>query len=170
MHLPMSRVKNIALGTFLVLALLSCMLPVTTVRAQNADTPSNELVPDNIPGTGTGNPLITCGNGTGTGGGAANECTFNDFIRLIQNIFNLVFALAGFVTAGLFMYAGFLMITAMGNPAQITQAKAIFRRVTIGFLILFMSFILVQQTLKYLNLSDEGRRVINRIIEVPTGR
>lgn len=166
----MNKAKNITLGAFVVLVLLFCAFPTQSLHAQVADTPSTELVPDNIPGTGTGNPLITCGNGTGAGSGATNECTFNDFIRLIQNIFNLVFALAGFITAGLFMYAGFLMITAMGNPAQITQAKAIFRRVTIGFLILFMSFILVQQTLKYLNLSDEGRRVINRIIEVPTGR
>ncbi len=165
----MNKVKNIAIATFAVLALFFCTLPVTTTHAE-PNTPANELAPENIPGTGEKNPLITCGNGVGTGRGATDECTFNDFIQLIQNIFNLVFALAGFITAGLFMYAGFLMITAVGNPAQITQAKAIFRRVTIGFLILFMSFILIQQTLKYLSLSDTGRKVINRIIEVPAGK
>ncbi len=165
----MNRVKHIALAAFVVLALSFCVLPVTTSHAE-PNTPSTELAPSNIPGTGEGNPLVTCGNGVGNGRGATDECTFNDFIQLIQNIFNLVFALAGFVTAGLFMYAGFLMITAAGNPAQITQAKAVFRRVIIGFLILFMSFILIQQTLKYLDLSETGRQVINRIIEVPAGR
>lgn len=162
----MNKIKHIALASFIVLALTLGILPMAHAEP---NTSSTELAPNNIPGTGERNPLVTCGNGTGTTAGTSDECTFNDLIRLIQNIFNLVFALAGFVTAGMFMYAGFLMVTAMGNPAQITQAKAIFRRVTVGFLVLFMSFILIQQTLKYLNLSATGRNVINRIIQVPTG-
>jgi small neutral amino acid transporter SnatA (MarC family) len=64
------------------------------------------------------------------------------------------------------MYAGFLMLTAVGNMSQITKAKAVFRRVIIGFLIMFMAFLLVQQLLKNLKLSPQAQGIIGRIIDL----
>ena len=144
------------------------LFPTSYVSAQRGQPPVTDLAPSNIPGTSDQNGLVKCGNSDDTGTRAqSGECTFNDFINLIQNIFNLVFAFAGFIAAGLFMYAGFLMLTAMGNAAQITQAKAVFRRVAVGFLVLFMSFIFIQQTLKYMSLSPKAKAIIERFIDIP---
>ena len=118
------------------------------------------LSASNIAGTSDTNALIKC-DGT-----IENPCGFTQFITLIQNGLNLVFAFAAFIAAAMFMYAGFLMLTAVGNMSQITKAKAVFRRVIIGFLIMFMAFLLVQQLLKNLKLSPQAQSVIGRIIDL----
>lgn len=113
------------------------------------------------PGTSESNYLVRCGNNDSA------ECGYADLVKLVQNILNLIFALTGFIAAAMFMYAGFLYLTAMGNISQIQKAHGIFRKVLIGFLILFMSFILVQQLLKNLNLSRPAQQAINGVVEVP---
>lgn len=92
-------------------------------------------------GTSEKNPLVPCG------GGGQKECTVGDGVNLIKSIVKLVFIFAGFIVAGMFMYAGFLLITSAGNPSQIQKAKDIFKRVVIGFLIMFLSYVLVKQLL-----------------------
>jgi ABC-type Na+ efflux pump permease subunit len=164
----MDRTKRILAISLMAFALLLCVPAIAGAQAGQLPVTKTDIVPNNIPGTNDKNGLVKCGNSDGPGNAGANrDCTFTDLINLIQNIFNLVFALAAFVAAGMFMYAGFLMITAMGDTNQITKAKAVFRRVVVGFLILFMSFLLIQQTLKYLSLSPEARKIIERFIDIP---
>ena len=91
-------------------------------------------------GTSENKPLVQCKNGV-------DNCNVEDAVNLIRSIIKLVFIFAGFIVAGMFMYAGFLLITAAGNPGQIQKAKDIFKRVVIGFLIMFISYVLVKQLL-----------------------
>lgn len=118
---------------------------------------SSKLDTPTGPGTSAKQPLITCGTD--------KECTVQDFFNLIQSVINLVFILAGFVVAGMFMYAGFLMITASGNTSQIQKAKTIFRRVVIGFLIMFASYLLVKNLLKHLELNDSVKSLFMNLIK-----
>ena len=150
----------------MVLAMLGGTTEVTFAQTTPPNSNTN-IVPDNLPGTSQSNSLIKCGNKPGVGAqGSSEACDFNDFIELVQNILKLVFAFSAFVATGMFMYAGFLMITAMGDVGQITKAKAVFRRVVIGFLIMFMAFILVQQTLSYLKLNQAAQDIIGRFIKL----
>lgn len=132
--------------------------------AQNIQTVDAQSTPirvdDNLSGSSKDKPLITCGNSN------PEECNLEQFIALVQSGLNLIFAVGAFIATGMFMYAGFLMITSSGNMSQISKAKTVFTRVIIGFLIMFVSFLLVQNLLKNLTLSETGRQVINQIINV----
>ena len=94
-------------------------------------------------GTSESSPLVSCGSGPSTD----DACGVGDFIKLIKDILNLLFMFAGFIVAAMFMYAGFLLITSAGNPGQIQKAKNIFKRVVIGFLIMFLSYVIIKNLL-----------------------
>ncbi len=149
----MNKIKKIIIASLLLLTFVS----TTATPLFAAD---NILKTPNIAGTSEQNSLIKCDGTT------ANPCGFTQLLTLIQNGLNLVFAFAAFIAAGMFMYAGFLLLTSMGNPAQISKAKAVFKRVVVGFLIMFLSFIVVQQLLKNLKLSPKAQEVIGRIINL----
>jgi hypothetical protein len=149
----MNNIKKIS-----IVFLLFCTLAFSSVIPVIAADVG--LSTSDIAGTSDTNALIKC-DGT-----VENPCGFTQFITLIQNGLNLVFAFAAFIAEAMFMYAGFLMLTAVGNMAQITKAKAVFRRVIIGILVMFMAFLLVQQLLKNLKLSPQAQSVIGRIIDL----
>lgn len=146
----MNKFKKIIIALLFV----SVMIP-TFVLAQSAP-----LRTQNLPGTSDTNALIKCGND------GQPSCGFTQLIELVQNGLNLVFAFGAFIAAAMFMYAGFLMLTAVGNMNQIAKAKSVFTRVIIGFLIMFVAFLLVQQLLKNLKLSTAAERVIGNIIDL----
>lgn len=148
----MNNIKNISISLGFVASFL--FVPIMVFAADNI------LQTQNIPGTSDTNALIKC-DGT-----VDSPCGFTQLIKLVQDGLNLIFAFAAFIAAAMFMYAGFLMLTAVGNMAQITKAKSIFRRVVIGFLIMFLSFLLVQELLKKLALSSQAQQVIQRIIDL----
>lgn len=127
--------------------------PDENVKGKN----SSELEQPTGPGTSAKQPLITCGTEA--------ECTVQDFFNLIQSVMNLIFMFAGFIVAGMFMYAGFLMITASGNTSQIQKAKTIFRRVIIGFLIMFASYLLVRNLLDKLELNNDVKSLFMNLIK-----
>ena len=143
----MNSIKKIIIVT---LILFSVVPVFVSAQANNLDS---------IPGTSEKNFLIKCD-------GAETECDFIQLVSLAQNGLKLVFALAAFIATGMFIYAGFLMITSAGNMSQITTARRIFTRTIVGFLIMFMAFLLVQNLLQNLKLSDKGGKVINRIIKL----
>jgi hypothetical protein len=125
----MNNIKKIS-----IISLFLLMLVPTFTFAQT------KLPEPDGAGTSENNPLVQCKNGV-------DNCSVQDGVNLIRSIIKLVFIFAGFIVAGMFMYAGFLLITSAGNPAQIQKAKDIFKRVVIGFLIMFVSYVLVKQLL-----------------------
>ncbi len=118
------------------------VLPSISVYAQQTRLQN----PTGAPGTSADNALVPC----------TNNCTIDDFAILIENIVNLVFLFAGFIVAVMFMYAGFLMITSAGDMSKIQKARTIFKRVVIGFLIMFGSFLLVRNFLEKIGLTTQG--------------
>lgn len=77
-----------------------------------------------------------------------NPCTFDSAVELIQNGLQWILMFSGFIAAAMFMYAGFLLLTSAGNATQIQKAKGVFKRVLIGFLIIFLTFVTISELLK----------------------
>lgn len=139
----MNKIKYI----FITLCLTLAVSPVW-VLAQ-----SERLPEPTGPGTSPEKPLITCGDDK-------NPCDVNDLNGLMMNILKLAFVFAGFIVAIMFMYAGFLLITAAGDMGQIQKAKDIFRRVIIGFLIMFLSYIVIKNLLEHIGVIDFFKKII----------
>jgi hypothetical protein len=136
----MNNIKKISITLFLLLVLF-------TPAVSRAETPPN------APGTSASNPLVPCG-GINKNGTPQPACTINHVNQIIQSGMNLVFIFAGFIVAAMFMYAGFLMVTAAGNMSQIQKAKEIFRRVVIGFIIMFLAYLVVKNLLQKLDVAS----------------
>jgi hypothetical protein len=130
--------------------------PTTSdTTGNNKNTPTKLNTPTGA-GTSADQPLVTCG-GMDKNGNPQPPCTTNDFFLLIQSSIELVFKLAGFIVAGMFMYAGFLLITSVGDPGKITKAKTIFRRTIIGLIIMFLSYLMVKNLVtKLFDLDGNG--------------
>jgi hypothetical protein len=116
------------------------------------------------PGTSADKPLIECG-GVTSAGVEQPPCDAGHFAKLIQDLLNLAFLFAGFIVAGMFMYAGFLLITAGGDTGKIQKARTIFKRVAIGFLIMFMSYLLIKNLLEKLNLNADVKSLFMGLIK-----
>jgi hypothetical protein len=110
-----------------------------------------DVTPPKAAGTSADQPLITCG-GLNKDGSEQKLCTIGDLNQLVQAVLNLIFIFAGLIAASMFMYAGFLMVTSAGNASQIQKAKEVFKRVIIGFLIMFLAYVLVKNLLTKLDL------------------
>lgn len=88
--------------------------------------------------------LIPCGN-TEAGGQVKDQCTYEDFIKLIQTVIDfLIFKLAAPISAIMFAYAGFLYLTNGGNESKIKQAHDIFLTVFWGFVIALGAWLIVK--------------------------
>lgn len=88
-------------------------------------------------------PLVPCGNVVGSDGVVSNPCEFKDFFTLIINVTDYVIILGAVVSSIIFAYVGFMMMTAGGEMGRINEAKAIFGKVLVGFLIMISAWLIV---------------------------
>ncbi len=87
-------------------------------------------------------PLISLGQGLVPCEGA--NCNFASFIELADRVIDfLLFKISVPIASILFMYAGFLYVTAAGNPTQISKATGIFKNVGIGFILALSGWLIV---------------------------
>lgn len=85
-----------------------------------------------------------------------DDCGFDDLIILIDKVINfLLFNLSIPLSAILFAYAGFMLMTAGGNESKISGAKQIFGGVLWGLLIAFGAWIIVHTILTALGLDSD---------------
>lgn len=120
----MNNIKKISIITLLTLTLT----PLFSFAQTQLEKPT---------GPGADRALVQC-----------DTCGAKDAVNIIQNIMNLAFMFSGFVVAVMFMYAGFLLITAVGDTGKIQKARNIFKRTVIGFIVMYLSYILVLNVLK----------------------
>ena len=86
--------------------------------------------------------LVPCGTES-AGGTVTNPCGWDHAVKLLINITNYLIILGAAVSALAFGYAGLLMMTAGGEMSKIEQAKGIFTKVVIGFLIMLSAWLIV---------------------------
>lgn len=77
--------------------------------------------------------LVTC----------TNNCDWQSFIQLINNLITWLIGVSTVIATLLFMYAGFLYLTARGNQSQAERATGIFTNVAIGFGIILIAWLIV---------------------------
>ena len=75
---------------------------------------------------------------------SGSDCTFNDFLKLVNNLINYVFIVFAVpVAAIMFAYAGFLMVTSAGSKESREKAKSIFTNVALGLFFIGASWLIV---------------------------
>ena len=126
----MQRIKFLL--AFAVATVLFASMPVFAFAA---DVPDEGLVP--------------CGNDK-TNNTVNNPCTFNDLVTLAQTVINfLIFKIAAPLAAVMFIWAGFLYLTAAGNEGQVKKAHELFWAVFIGIVIALAAWLLVNAVLTF---------------------
>jgi hypothetical protein len=93
--------------------------------------------------------LIPCGN-TKVDNTVSDPCTFGDLITLAQTVINfLIFKIAAPLAAVMFIWAGFLYLTAAGNEGQVKKAHELFWAVFIGLVIALAAWLMVSLVLRF---------------------
>jgi hypothetical protein len=73
----------------------------------------------------------------------AKPCNFSSLITLANTIIEVLIILGTTVFSIMFMYAGFLYLTANGNTGQISKAHGLFWNTIIGFVIMLLAWALI---------------------------
>jgi len=116
----------------------SCSASIGSVSS-GASTSSN---------VGNSGLVPKCNTGELIDGEYANPCDFNYLMRLINNVIDfLLFTIATPLAALVFAYAGFLLITAGGDPAKSTKAKTMMKNLLIGYLIALAAWLIINTIL-----------------------
>ena len=88
--------------------------------------------------------LIVCGNKTDDAGKVVtNPCGWDDVLKAVQAIMTFLFQISVPISAGLFIYAGYLYATAGGDVGKAKQGKEIFTTVAIGFVLMLSGWLIV---------------------------
>lgn len=87
---------------------------------------------------------------------AGPDCQACHVVQLAQNLIEFAIYFAIFLGIAMFAYAGFLMVTSVGDTNQVTRAKSIFRDVAIGFVIVLAGWLVVDTLMKFFFQSGQG--------------
>ena len=122
---------------FFVLTIL-ILTSALTVNAQLSNTFEGDIVP--------------CGVGKGP-----LDCQFCHLQTLAHNIINFLVFFAIVVAVLMFVFAGFLLVTAGANEGQLSKGKSIFWTVFIGLFIILAAWLIIDVLMKtFLNEGDFG--------------
>lgn len=88
------------------------------------------------------------------------KCGWTELLQLVRNIMSLLLFLSASIAVLSFMYAGFLYLTAFGDMGKVEQAHSIFSKVMIGFLFVFLGWLIVATILKIMGV-EEGFYLLN---------
>ncbi|MBU1015160.1 hypothetical protein KKI17_01830 [Patescibacteria group bacterium] len=92
--------------------------------------------------------LIVCG-------GAGDACQLCDIFVLFQRLFNfLLVPILPVLATALALYGGFLLLTAGGNPSQVTQAKGVLFAVVVGIVIVLGAWVLINTLMTVLGVAE----------------
>lgn len=72
------------------------------------------------------------------------ECGFPDLMRLITNVINFLIYLSIPIAAIAFAWAGWILVTSGGSESKKEQAKEIFTKVAIGFIVVLSAWLIVR--------------------------
>ena len=93
-------------------------------------------------------PSISFAQGTGSGQFIpcdGPDCTFTSLLQLVQNVFDFVVNKLALPLATItIIYAGFIILTARDNPAQMKKGRSMMIKVVIGFVILLAAWLIVK--------------------------
>ena len=109
---------------------LQCQLPPPAPGCPQTATPANEPVTSQPPPTSE--PATNPTPSQSQGGKIINPLKAQNFGQLVENFANLATTVAIPFVVVFLMWAGFLFVSARGNPQQLTKAKETFYWTIIG--------------------------------------
>ncbi|MSU55250.1 MAG: hypothetical protein EXS46_01770 [Candidatus Taylorbacteria bacterium] len=130
--------------TLLIFIVGFLAVPFFVVNAASGLVPCGDKaynLTDNLPPTDK-NGKLSMKPGENVGD-VSNPCGWNDFIVGITNVTNYFIIMGTAVSALAFGYAGYLMMTAGGEMSKIQEARSIFGKVLVGFLIMLSAWLIV---------------------------
>lgn len=92
-----------------------------------------------------------CGYGLSDGG---RMCGYSDAIRLIKRIIEYIFVLVLPISAIVFAYAGYLLLTSGGNTEKLKSAKRAMTNVIIGIVVIMAAWLVVKTIATSLGVDD----------------
>ncbi len=116
-----------------------------------ADTPGTSNYHLLQPCKGSGGPISDTGE---------QECGFSDFIKLVNRVITFLFYISIALATISFIYCGFLFLTAGGDTGKAAEAKKILWKVVVGFIWIFIAFLVVHFILSTFELKDDGYSLI----------
>ena len=81
---------------------------------------------------------------------SGNDCGTCHIVELADNVTNIIIALALGISVIIFMYAGWLMLSAAGNSTQIKKGKDVMLNVLVGLVIILTAWLVIDVMLKSL--------------------
>ncbi len=85
--------------------------------------------------------LVNCGTGTYKDS-SEYDCNFTKAVEMINTLISYMIVVAMPISAIAFAYAGWLYLSAVDNPGQVTKAKHVFISVGIGFILILSGWLI----------------------------
>lgn len=94
------------------------------------------------------------------------QCTLNDIMQVVVNVSVLILGLSGTIVLVMFIWGGFVWLTAAGNPAKVKQGLDIMTWAVVGLIIVFASYAIVATLVSVLKTGEvpESGETIEDII------
>jgi heme/copper-type cytochrome/quinol oxidase subunit 2 len=124
----MKRFSRILVCAGLFLSITA--VPLTAYQATNTTTTNSTSV------------LIPCGYDADPNV-AAKSCDFKKLIDLMNNVINILVIITAPLATIAFVWIGIMLLTAQDNPNKRTEAKAIAKKVIIGFVIVLSAWLVI---------------------------
>jgi len=86
--------------------------------------------------------LDTTGLNTTAKASGITKGSSNDLAAIAGNVINAALGLSGIVIVVLFVYAGFLWMTAQGDDKKVADAKKIIKNAIIGTILMFSAYVI----------------------------
>lgn len=120
---------------YLIIILCLSIFFIAISQAQAADAPATSTAP--TVSTTTSSPILPDCYKTG-------RCSLCDLVQVAVNFGDYLIKLAGALVLLMFVYGGFLMLTAAGKSDQITKGKNAMVNAVIGIIIVLGAYTIVQ--------------------------
>lgn len=91
-----------------------------------------------------------------------DECGFQDFLVLVNNVLERLMQVAVMLATLGFVYAGFLYVTNNGDTGRIDKGKKLFKNIFIGLIIAVAAWLIVNSLVGFL-LSDEYKEALQEV-------
>lgn len=95
----------------------------------------------------------------------SGECSLADIMTVINNVGLFVLGIIGSLVLLMYVYGGFIFLTARGASEQVTKGKSVLIKATIGMIIVFAAFAgmnTVESVLRTGELASEGSSCTNQ--------
>ena len=120
-------IKFALAGLLACVALVSVCAPMSVFAQANADDVG----------------IVPCGNARDASGRIIKECSFYDFVQLINNVINKLIWYSFPVAASVFAFAGIKMMLNPANPGARSESLGMMKKVFIGYAIILSAWLVV---------------------------